>query len=379
MGNDAAMTEIKKEYYRFLSWLKKFATRGSQSFPSLTTDHAGRRWVSAQFEGATDIDEILVNIFFVDEDLTSHAVGNGFVILDQGSSAICLTASHNFDYIKRLQKKHKPSEHPSLPPDFAHRGTEYLDTRGIHVLFVRDKKSVFCKIHQMNYQAGYDVAVFSIQFDSTDNSPASFTGKAAVDLAMPIVGDEVAMLGYHLTHTERGGGNFELERRLQFFHGVVTAVTPGPTRMGQSFCFETTIPIAPGLSGSPILKKPSLGGPVTVAGVASFDFSTDEAFKSFLVAGNSNVACLWPSLALGITAQDPKTGSARFSSIYEFVSIGAVDVKTKGVEFKVDSDNTHTRIMYVDNRSQPPQRLLLTTPLNPAVKQSFETQSNAKR
>ncbi len=337
------------------------------ALPTLAQDTLGRRWVQATIDEPHTFDEILVTLLYAEEDGTSHTIGNGFVVYEHANAALCITASHNFEYIKQLQRRRRVQSHPSLPPDFALRGLEYLDTTGMHALYVRNKKPVFCKVDQINYQGNYDAAVFAIHFDRTPDTPEGFLGRAAIDLAMPQVGDEVALLGHELIQSDRGAGMFQLERRLQFFFGFVTGVVPGPARMGQSFCFETTIPIKAGLSGSPILKKPTIGGPMTVAGVASFDVSSQEAFTSFLVAGNSSATCLWPALALGSIARTENSEHGRFISLNELVQSGAIESKTEGVSVELNTSTGNTVIVYSDRRVVPPASIALTTPANPQI------------
>jgi hypothetical protein len=244
---------------------------------------------------------------------------------------------------------------------------EYLKTRGVHALYKRGDRFVFCKVDQLHYQAGYDVAVFGIHYDITDETPTSFAGRVCIDLAMPNVGDEIAILGHELIQKDMGSGQYELERRLQVHFGLVTSVTPGRSRMGQSYSFESTIPIRPGLSGSPILKKPEMGGPMTVAGVASFDFSVAEAFESFQIAGTSHGACLWPSLAFGLMAKKDSDSEPAFAPLSVFVEHGTVEAKSPNIETQVTMKPDATEIRYLDKRVNPPIGHLLTIPPTPQV------------
>jgi hypothetical protein len=151
----------------------------------LSRDELQREWVRAQPNTPHDYEGVLVTLMYADEEGRSRAIGNGFVVYAHESSAICLTAAHNFAYIKALQRGRRMPSHPSLPPDFAAKGTQYLDSRGVHSFYVRDGRPVACKVDQVTYQENYDVAAFSIHFEASPETPKAFLGKAAVDFAMP--------------------------------------------------------------------------------------------------------------------------------------------------------------------------------------------------
>lgn len=331
-------------------------------------DEFGRHWVRAVPRDANNDQRLLVTLVYQDEEGLVRPIGNGFIILDQGTSAICATAAHNFDYIKRLQRTRTLQSHPSLPPDFAVRGTQYLDTRGMTALHVLDGQPVVCQIAQINYQENYDVAVFLIRIDPSLGTTGAFRGKAALDFAIPQAGDEVMLLGNTLTCSDESDG-LRLGLGLQVLFGFVTRITSGQGRMGQSFTFETTIPIEQGLSGSPILKKQSAGEAMTVCGVASHDFSSQEALTNFLLPGCSNCSSLWPALALGFRGS---YNSIRgFVSIYDLVLGGAVDSRSQNVVTRVTVEKDVTRIIYQDYRTASPSGYEMTTPVNPLVEEAI--------
>lgn len=323
------------------------------------------RWVQARPHNSDDFLRGLVTLMYVDDEGRSDAIGNGFVVYAHENAAICMTASHNFEHIKALQRRRRMPSHPSLPQDFSVKGTQYLDNSGVYAFYVGNGQPTVCQVDQISYQKSYDVAVFAIHFEVGLGTQKAFLWKTAVDFAMPNIGDEVALLGNELIYKEVGEGKYTLEQKLQFFFGSVTNLISGVDRMGQYYSFETTIPIRPGLSGAPILKKPEVCGTMIACGVASSDLSPKEAFDDCKVAGCSHGASLWPSLALGIVAHHG--AEYGFLSLFDLVQRGILENKTVDVETRVIVKTDDTEIIYVDTRISPPSTHVLRTPKHPLI------------
>src|SRR5262249_27741975 len=92
---------------------------GSDDLPRrIPGDELGRYWVRAQFDGIPRQEEralvTLVSMF----DGHVEVIGNAFILMQQGKAAICLTAAHCFEEIKRKQRPERPAHHITLPEDF---------------------------------------------------------------------------------------------------------------------------------------------------------------------------------------------------------------------------------------------------------------------
>jgi hypothetical protein len=264
----------------------------------LPNDELGRFWVRARWtEEPAQEKQIFATLSALNEDDELSILGNAFVVLANGSSAVCLGAAHSFEKAKQIQLRRKPTGHFNVPPDFRAKGPEYIAADQVHACFLIEEEPIVCRIDQINFIGGYDVAVFTVV---APEERKIFTSRAAIDLSAPRVGDEIAVLANHITHTPSVGEG-ELELRFDLLMGIVTEVVMGPSALpGQSFYFRTTIPITGGMSGAPVLHKPVVGRPAIARGVISSDFSQKEAFDSYLIAGDSTATMLWPAMGLGL-------------------------------------------------------------------------------
>jgi hypothetical protein len=70
-------------------------------------DPEGRKWVTATLDdqhGQTLVEGCLLTLIAEGADGSPAIVGNAFIIYANSNAALCLTAAHNFEYIKALQK-----------------------------------------------------------------------------------------------------------------------------------------------------------------------------------------------------------------------------------------------------------------------------------
>ena len=321
-------------------------------------DELGRYWVQAQFDETPRKEEgaLLTLVSLIDGQV--EVIGNAFIILDQGAAAICLTAAHCLEEVKRKQNPERGRHHVTLPEDFRAEITNFIEPSAITAIYLFEGEPVICKVRFLMYIDQYDVAVLVVE---APDGRRIFTGRLGVDLAAPKVGDEIAILGHALTLERHGEGHGVITRSVQMNLGVVTDVTMGFGRMRQSYYFDTTIPIRGGFSGAPIVRKPELEKPIVVCGVASFDISSDEAFSSFLVPGNSACSMLWPAMGLFLPAIMPNNNVAEHTLLANFLQPGLFDDHTKGVTVEAIGNEDRIEIRYLDTRVDPPQGHLLTT------------------
>jgi hypothetical protein len=131
-------------------------------------------------------------------------------------------------------------------------------------------------------------------------------------------------------------------------NGVVTGNDFGKTMPGQSFVYYTTIPVPPGMSGSPVLVQPEVGGPMVVCGVVSSDLSPKEAYSSFLQPGRSAISMLWPSIGLGLVGAPENSDAEQYFSIADMITTKFVDDRTVSAKVSISQSKTATRIYYED-------------------------------
>jgi hypothetical protein len=328
----------------------------------------GEFWAQAQWtEPPTNEKTVLGTLVAADDGEKLHVLGNAFVIRDNGSNAICMTAAHSFDHAKRFQRERTKYSHPSMPPDFRPMGPEYVRTEGIFAVFVVDDEPMCCNVGQLNYIDGYDVAVF------TAHAPQSrriFRYRLAIDLRPPEKGEEVGLLAYatELEHYDYGAGRISQNILLR----AGTVLDPAEESYliaGQSFCFRTTIPVVPGMSGAPVVSKLTLGNATIVRRVVSSDFSDPVAFTDCKIPGCSTASALWPAMGLGFTLSlEGESGPARQRFLGELLDMKLLDDRSKDLSVRVRQPETMTEILFTDQREQPPRQVLLTTTGQPNVR-----------
>jgi hypothetical protein len=314
----------------------------------LPNDELGRSWCAAKFEEPHSYDDALLTIVTTTPDNQLIVLGNAFPIYAHKKSALCVTAAHNFEYLKQLKAARSLQSHPTLPPDFQIKGTEYFSSEGCFAFTTQKDKSFACRVGQLHYIANYDVAIFEAHILTEEE----FISRLALDLSIPKVGDEIALLGHSLEVEGKGTNTGVVKRSLQFWFGVVTSVSFAPNRKKQQFTFETTVPILAGFSGSPILVKPKLGADLTACGVVSFDFSEEKAFKDFTVPGVSTCSMLWPSMGLGFRMTIDE--AENIVLLGELLRREILDNKAKHIEIETHSSDEAIEIRFSDKMANPP-------------------------
>ena len=196
-------------------------------------------------------------------------------------------------------------------------------------------------------------------------SQTLFSRNLSIDLGMPAVGEEVGVIAHRIEIENTGIGEAVISRMVDLSLGIVTSISTEASRMGQKFCFETTIPFRPGMSGGPIVKRPRPGDIVAACGIVSFDFSTEAAFSNFFEAGQSTASMLWPAMGLGLKVVRPGAAAPDFTFLADLVARGIIDNRSGGILVAVRPDPTGTEISYSDARVGSPIQIVLRTPAHP--------------
>lgn len=330
---------------------------------TLPNDEQGRYWVQTQWiKKPTREQSIFATLAIANENDEFLILGNAFIIRDNGDSAICLGAAHSFEKAKQLQCMRTARGYFNVPQDFREKGPRYLEPNQIHAFFVIDGEPIVCRINQLNYIENYDVAVFTVH---APEARKIFTSRIAIDLGAPQPGEEIAILANDMTVKRLGDGKGILRQRFELRLGVVTEVIMGPSAVpGQSFYFRTTIPVTPGMSGAPVINKPIAGQTTIARGVVSTDLSDADSFNNFLIPGNSAASMLWPAMGLGLTVEippDPK----KHAFLADMLNKKLLDDRSNSVRVQVWQPVDKTEILYVDERTHPPTKVLLSTTGHP--------------
>jgi hypothetical protein len=176
---------------------------------------------------------------------------------------------------------------------------------------------------------------------------------------MPAVGTKIGVVAHKLDSKPKGDGSVVLTRGFIFLLGTVSEGA-AIDRKKQMFSFETTIPILPGISGAPIVSVPTPGQPVTVCGVVSSDFSPEEAFKDFTIAGSSHGAALWPSAGHGFEMNiEGKLQTPAL--IGDLLKGGYLTIRSKDVTVVVNPQGERMQIVYTDASNKDTSGIVLDT------------------
>lgn len=321
-------------------------------------DPEQRSWVIAnKSDDAPPIEQsCIVTLIAGSDNAELHVLGTAFVVGVSGNRALCICAAHSLEHVKRLENERDTSSYWYAPPDLAGGKVDYIKTERITAVVFADKEPVQCEVDQLNYVGGNDLALITVVAPESHE----FSGQFAVDFAVPVVGTQVMLLCNQIEQIagqEEGRGLLRLSFHAR--QGVVTAVDFGRGLPGQSASFYTTIPTTGGMSGSPVVALGGLGEAIKVIGMVSSDLSPDEAFGSFLVAGRSAMAMMWPVFGLGVDGANEGDTEPRYYSFTDLVASGFVDNRTTAAQVQVEQRRDRTKILYAD--AQHGRFLLETT------------------
>lgn len=291
-------------------------------------DPDGCCWREATFTGPHALDSALISLIAFGPDGPS-LIGTGFLVAAIGRKALALTAAHNFRQAARVQRPWT-TQHPTTPAEFTLRRPQTLSTRPKDIRAVYfDKSQVdMCIIGEVSAVDGMDIALFTIALQEhvDDNLLKS---RFPLDMKKPRRGQRVCILGYADMSLSVDGleqeTRIQMARRLALRQGVITGVYSTGLRQYQWPCFETTIPIHPGMSGSPVIWFAEDGAPAVSCGVACVDFSPDAAWDDYRVAGHSICAQLWPAAGLSVYATLPGQTQQRKTTVLDFIRHQVID------------------------------------------------------
>ena len=255
----------------------------------------GQEWNEAEIEDRTMFNMGIISLMAFDPDQSPRLIGTGFVIQANGSSAIAITAAHNFDGVRKVLQPHE-RHHPTTPREFLGelKSLEIDQTRVRAVCFDGSGVDVSL-ISWAVWDKRADIAVFAVAHQNNDAN--FFKGRFLLSDSAPVIGDEVPLIGFADMETSEGlhdgsrPQEFTVKRRLVLRCGRVTDVHPRGHILCKGPCIETSIPVFPGMSGGPAAR---LGreGAILPFGVISSDFSADREDKNLKNTPGSSIVAL---------------------------------------------------------------------------------------
>lgn len=239
----------------------------------------------------------LITLLAFDRSDQPTPIGTAFVITDSGDALIAVTVAHNFDGIHRLQvdtRKHHPTALPEFLPDPEPLN---LDSSQLIAICFSDGNLHVGSLAWVCYDRKSDIAVCAIEKNKNDMFSS---GVFELDEKVPKVGDEVAVIGYAKMQSDgkdidEDTKSFTLARNLLMRKGRITNIYPDGHLLCRGACVETSIPIYPGMSGSPVMLVVGEGEIMKPFGVVSSDPQDEDVVKlDRSIAGSSIVALIKP-------------------------------------------------------------------------------------
>jgi hypothetical protein len=233
-----------------------------------------------------------------------HPVGTAFVIGSPNlRSAILLTAAHNVEYARSLERRGQ-WHHPTIAPEFRPPPEDWVNlTRTqIFVLLPEHQPMPAAAVARCWYSDIIDVAVLFAVAGEEDQPP--FGERLAIDTRPVPIGTELVAVGYPGTTADFSAKpDYEAQRfagQIQFqLHtrgGVVTDVHPQGIGIHAGPGFSMSVPFDSGMSGGPLLDLTV--APPCVRGVVGSDFSTDVTDGALGSAVQAFASALWPAMAI---------------------------------------------------------------------------------
>lgn len=295
-------------------------------------DPLGRCWLEGAFEGPHVLDSALISLIAFGPD-GAELIGTGFIVGAFGRQALALTAAHNFHHVASIQRPWT-THHPTTPKEFILNEPRPLsiDRRNVRAFCGGKDNMDMCIIGEVSAVKEMDIAVFTL-FLQRHIETDWLKHRCSVDFNIPKRGQCVWMLSYADMNLSDESldeqTHIRMQRRLTLRKGVITDIHTQGVRNYTWPCFETTIPIDSGMSGSPVLSFGEIGDPIVACGVACGGL---EHCKDYKVSGGSICSQLWPVSGLSVNATLPEQTKLQKTTVLEFVRRQLIDDRERSAE-----------------------------------------------
>lgn len=286
----------------------------------------GQAWADAPTEALNFLDQFMISIVAFDNRGRPQLIGTAFVVGRMGSSGVAFSAAHNFDSGVRAAQFPNPTFHPTTPPEF--RMQQKLELSGSRVAGIYSfQGNVFIfPVNMVAFDGVSDIAVLTMA-PQRENEPWPIESTMELHPAIPSVGDKICLAGYAEMSISAIEDSldpvqaFKAKRRTVLRRGTVTQLFLEGHYLARGPCFETTIPVYPGMSGGPAFLLPKQHGePIRPIGIISSDPEEDD--KSNNKKPGSSIVSI---LQYKINSIDENTSRIQFEfSGGEFVKSAAL-------------------------------------------------------
>lgn len=210
------------------------------------------KWNEVELERGDPIREGLIAIFVIDCNLP-RLIGTAFIVNAGGDHAFAISAAHCFEQVRKVIKPHQIHHHSALKEFLPLE--EKIDFSSVKGLFLCGDTVFACQIEAAIWDNASDLAVLKI-LAPADN-PALFRANFFLDATIPLVGEEVVMIGYGEMKVDPDGDNpniGKIELRPIVRVGHIEESHADGYFMLKSPCVETSIAICGGMSGGAVAR-----------------------------------------------------------------------------------------------------------------------------
>lgn len=269
----------------------------------------GRRWTLYRFEDGKPYDKGLVSVVSVAPPGIPRVIGTAFLVSspDENNRTYAITAAHLLSEIRRLQEKPRRSAFSALSEFLPPPEKVNFDHHGVVVTGFEDGKSIVARVSRAVFNEDLDIAVISLEPNPEPQGGAPFfSSTMPLTKRVPMVGDLVMIYGLHnqsikleqdAAALENGRSRLVQNRNPVLVAGRVLEYFENGRGLCRGPCIETSIPVTPGMSGSPAILYRESGGMMECFGLVSASSeSADPAAEGSDPPGNSIVTLLAPHM-----------------------------------------------------------------------------------
>lgn len=239
-----------------------------------------------------ELDEGLLTLIARSRSGELHAVGTGFVIKALPTSALVVSAAHVFAEVQRLQHRGTQTHRTALPEFIPAAKAIELELRSLATLTLKEERVVISAVAGLAFDEDGDFGIAQIKPQKGQEGEFPLR-EFLLDDRKPQVGQLVCVASYsNLSCYTDETDAFRVTRRLVVRVGRVLEVFPNGHRLCRGPCFETSIPVYSGMSGSPVFWYDKNRPPAAI-GIVCSDPDPDGPEKDDrATAGRSLIASL---------------------------------------------------------------------------------------
>lgn len=249
-----------------------------------------------------NLQQIVYSVVLIDDSGYLTIVGSSFVISNQGTQALCLSATHVFEEIFSIINKNKENSRFSyIPQDDDPKLfdiTPLMEKNMVKVLATIGGKPYLCNITSLSVLHPLDSALLLIE------SPllTGITSVLALNSDPLPIGTEIILVSYSKQKVVQAvNGEYTVSRETAVRIGKILSIENDGSPLVKAPVYLTNIPCDPGMSGGPVfIYDSSMKGKKTVCGIISSDMSSPESFDNCEIDGHSYISLVWPCGALNL-------------------------------------------------------------------------------